>query len=544
MKRLHRRVFLRGLGGACVATPFLGSMVERYAKAEGVAVAPPRRLIVMFTHYGCITTRFFPAKSHGPLSPEDLLPTTLKHLAPFANKLLLPRGIRAMNEWTATMVRGQGNDPHTQVVGSYLTCQPVAPNSNDPFSFAEPKFKAMPIGPSLDHVVAQQLSLTGTPMLMNVGGFRDAQPSAISYSAGETLFRGHTTAHEAFGAITGLFTGAPLTADSYAVARGKSVLDVVKDDLATLQRQDMSGADRRKLEDWKELLNQTGQVVSYEQCTTKLASSLGLTEASVAAAGTTDPEHDRLTMPIMGTGLEGADIWSAIATLGAICNANPVILLKYPPNFVFRGLGIDSDSGTLSGRLDNAGMAGPCLPGAVEKLLKIDDFYARKFAYLLQQLDRFEEGEGTVLDNSATVWFQEMSDGAAHNLNNLPIVQVGSAGGYFKTGCAVNVWDGAADLSNGNSESACTPNTPQEIDGISQSTGTDPTVANAPINKYYCALMNALGVKAGEDGFPLVGGGAEVTKFGRYDKTEDFVGGSVNPPMIHDPGEFSALRAT
>jgi hypothetical protein len=50
---------------------------------------------------------------------------------------------------------------------------------------------------------------------------------------------------------------------------------VVKEDLATLQRQDMSGADRRKLEDWKELLNQTGQVVSYEQCTTKLASSLG-----------------------------------------------------------------------------------------------------------------------------------------------------------------------------------------------------------------------------------------------------------------------------
>jgi hypothetical protein len=43
----------------------------------------------------------------------------------------------------------------------------------------------------------------------------------------------------------------------------------------------------------------------------------------VGAAGATDPEHDRLTMPILGTGLEGADIWSAIATLAAICNANP-----------------------------------------------------------------------------------------------------------------------------------------------------------------------------------------------------------------------------
>jgi hypothetical protein len=51
-------------------------------------------------------------------------------------------------------------------------------------------------------------------------------------------------------------------------------------------------------------------------------------------------------------------------------------------------------------------------------------------------------------------------------------------------------------------------------------------------------------VKAGSDGFPAKGGTAEVTKFGMYDKTEDFIGGQVNPPMIHDPGEFDALKAS
>jgi hypothetical protein len=55
--------------------------------------------------------------------------------------------------------------------------------------------------------------------------------------------------------------------------------------------------------------------------------------------------------------------------------------------------------------------------------------------------------------------------------------------------------------------------------------------------------MNALGVKAGADGFPLRGGTAEVTKFGRYDRTEDFIGGTANPAVIHDPGEFTALKA-
>jgi hypothetical protein len=87
-KPLHRRIFLRGLGGACVAAPFLGSLGGRGLRAQ--APAAPRRLIVMFTHYGCLTNRFFPAKSHGELSAEDLAPTSLSALTPYLDKLLLP----------------------------------------------------------------------------------------------------------------------------------------------------------------------------------------------------------------------------------------------------------------------------------------------------------------------------------------------------------------------------------------------------------------------------------------------------------------------
>ena len=144
-----------------------------------------------------------------------------------------------------------------------------------------------------------------------------------------------------------------------------------------------------------------------------------------------------------------------------------------------------------------------------------------------------------MLDNTAAVWFNEMSDGNAHNLNNAPIVQAGSAGGYFKTGWIINVdtaSPGAADLSNGNSMSACTDGTAdQMINGTTQSTGTDPKLANAPINKYFCNLMNAMGVKAGADGFPAKGGSAEVTKFGYSDKTEDFIGGAGRGRRRHDP---------
>jgi len=72
--RLSRRVFLRGAGGALVAAPFLFSVAERRARAQSLtAAATPKRLIVMFTHYGCITNQWFPGKAHGPLTADHRL---------------------------------------------------------------------------------------------------------------------------------------------------------------------------------------------------------------------------------------------------------------------------------------------------------------------------------------------------------------------------------------------------------------------------------------------------------------------------------------
>jgi hypothetical protein len=178
-----------------------------------------------------------------------------------------------------------------------------------------------------------------------------------------------------------------------------------------------------------------------------------------------------------------------------------------------------------------------CIPNAETLIQTVDLYYASKFARLVTLLDGFEESSGTLLDNSAAVWFQEMSDGNAHNLNNLPILQAGGCGGHFKTGQAVNVDDGTPDLHRGNSSYSCDSPPP---DG---NTGTPVELANAPINKYYCNLMNALGVQAGPDGFPMPGGTEEVTHFGRYDRTEDFVGGGTAPAFISDPGGFDDLLA-
>ena len=540
-KPMNRRIFLRGLGGACVAAPFL-STLGAARKAGAQASAPPKRLIIMFTHYGCLTTKWFPKVSHGALTAADLEATTLKPLAPFADKLLVLRGVRSMNEWTSGMVRGQGNDPHTQVAGSALTCQPVTPNSDDPFSFdTATKFNAKPVGPSLDHVIAQQLSPNGEPLFIRVGNANDSPQSAISYKAATTAYPGLGTPTQVYSALTGLFTsGQPMNADTYQSIAGQGVLDLVKTDLETLERMDMSQADRDKLEAWKALLQDTGGVVATAQCSEETATAIGATKMNVDAVKT-QLGQDILMQKITDT-LDGADIYSNVAALAAICNANPIIVLKYPGSYLFRGMGFDIDAHSLSHRLDDANMTGPCVDGVLGMLKQIDDYYMAKYAHLVSMLNSVSEGDGTtVLDNSAAVYMNEMSDGNAHNLNNLPLLQAGGMGGYFKQGWSVNLDGGAADLSQGNSESQCVNG--GQANGVNQGTGTDPKLANAPINKYFCNLMNSLGVKAGADGFAAKGGTAEVTKFGMYDKTEDFIHGGTKPANISSPGEFTQIKA-
>src|SRR5690606_8447010 len=209
--------------------------------------------------------------------------------------------------------------------------------------------------------------------------------------------------------------------------------------------------------------------------------------------------------------------------LNMICDANRVMILAYPGyvRFDWDGLTHDADHHGLSHRNGSAAVGGDCHPGVIDMIAEIDDWYASKYARMVNLFDSITEGEGSLLDNCAAVWIPELSDGNAHNLNNLPIVQAGSCGGYFKTGQSIAVTDNTGGL--GNSEGDCT-------DGdTSVGFGTGSNGGNAPINKYYVALMNAVGCTDGA--------GGKVTEFGVMD-------GTSAEPGINDPGEFESLVAT
>ena len=71
---------------------------------------------------------------------------------------------------------------------------------------------------------------------------------------------------------------------------------------------------------------------------------------------------------------------------------------------------------------------------AKEKLKKIDRFHVEQFAYVIDRMKETQEGESTLLDNSALVLGSGMGDGRVHDYNNLPIVVAGGLNGSLKNG--------------------------------------------------------------------------------------------------------------
>jgi hypothetical protein len=121
------------------------------------------------------------------------------------------------------------------------------------------------------------------------------------------------------------------------------------------------------------------------------------------------------------------------------------------------------------------------VPGWEQMIHEIDVWHAGEFAYLLDRLSMYTEGNGTVLDNSAVVWMNELSHGKDHDFRDLPYVIAGSCGGYFKQGQYLRVSG---------------PNTRGDQD--------------APHNKLLATIMNAVGVPTTRFGDPTYAPAGEL----------------------------------
>jgi hypothetical protein len=506
---MNRRVFLRGIGGAALAAPFLSSLHE--TSASGQAASSPKRLVIFFTHNGCLTDRWFPKVENGALTPDALAGTTLEVLTPHIPKLLFPRGYKSLNQYGST----QTIDPHDQAMGSKLTCALI---NDDTTRYATAE--------SLDHTIAKQINPGGVdPWVLTVGSASSSIKEVLSFSGPGTAFPATSNPTTLYNQLTGLFgkaspggtTTTPMA--DYHVMRGQSIIDLVKDELGRYQKLKMSSADQTRLSDWLDLLRttETGGATPAV-CNSDAATTLGITADTVKAASSGGGFGQGL-----GTAFtSGGDMMMNLMALGMMCDAQRVMILSYPGYVTFNWDGIvhDTDHHGLSHRNGSVAVGGTCKAGVLDMIAQIDNWYAGKYARLVGLLDSIQESDGTLLDNTATMWLQELSDGNAHNLNNLPIIVAGGAGGYLKTGYSVSVETKTVGV--GSSEADCSGT------DTSVGFGTGSNTGNVAINSLYVTLMNAVGCK-GPDG-------GKVTQFGAFD-------GSSATGGITKPGEMASLTA-
>ena len=81
-------------------------------------------------------------------------------------------------------------------------------------------------------------------------------------------------------------------------------------------------------------------------------------------------------------------------------------------------------------------------PAKLEKKRRIDRYHVEQLAYTLKKMAAIKEPEGSLLDNTMLVYGAGISDGNAHNHNNLPILLAGKGGGTIKTGRHIKYKDG------------------------------------------------------------------------------------------------------
>jgi hypothetical protein len=70
----------------------------------------------------------------------------------------------------------------------------------------------------------------------------------------------------------------------------------------------------------------------------------------------------------------------------------------------------------------------------LDQYQRINTWHLAQTAYMLEKMDRIQEGENTLLDNSMVLFGAGMRDGNAHNPHNLPLVLAGRGGGTLVSG--------------------------------------------------------------------------------------------------------------
>jgi hypothetical protein len=406
MNTIDRRTLLKGLG-TVVALPMLERMIPMTALAS-TPTKPIVRSAYLFTVNGMDITHWTPAADGalGTLTP------VLEPLAEVKQHLNVLTGLSQHYAFA----NGDGPGDHARSCACWLTGVQARKTSGADIRN----------GISVDQVAAQHIGhLTKFPSLElgcergAIGGDCDsgyscAYSSNIAWKDETTPVAKEVNPRLVFERLFGNGDD-----DEQGVSLGRrqllkqSILDFISEDASKLKAQ-LGSHDLRKMDEYFTAVREIEERLARFEGTSALAEATGV-KRPVGIPGDYG-EHIRLMGDMM--------------ILAFQCDLTRTCTLMYAndgSNRTFAQIGVPEGHHDMSHHGND--------PVKLAKKRAIDTFHVEQLAYMLKKMQSIHEPTGgTLLDNTLLIYGAGISDGNAHNHDNLPILLAGRGGGNLKTG--------------------------------------------------------------------------------------------------------------
>jgi hypothetical protein len=401
-KAIPRRTFLKGVG-ATLALPLLDGMVPAMA-----AVGDKRatRLSFVYIPNGIIMDKWTPATEGAGFQMTPIL----EPIASYRDQLLVLSGLDCKN---ANPQPGEGGGDHERGSGAFLTgVHPKKTGGAD-----------IQAGTSIDQIAAKELGnqteLASLELTLDfaefVGGcdpgYSCAYTNTISWRSPTTPIPMENNPRAVF---ERLFGSSDTTNPAERIARirkDRSILDAVSQDVARLVT-GLGPTDRRKLTEYLDAVRDVERRIqkAEEQSSQELPSM-----TRPVGIPATFEEHYKLMADLQALAFQ-ADKTRVITFLVAheqSTRAYPEIGIPDPHHPLTHHSG-DQEK--------------------IAKVVQIQTYHAKMFAYFLEKMRSTPDGDGSLLDHMMIVYGGSISDANVHKHEDLPILLVGGGDGSIKGG--------------------------------------------------------------------------------------------------------------
>jgi hypothetical protein len=395
-------MFLRGLGTA-VALPFLDAMTPAFA-----APPPPiRRVAFVYTANGVIMRDWTPVAE----GAEFAFTKTLHPVEAFRDQLLVLTGLTHRNGEAL----GDGAGDHARAGASWLTG--VHPKKTQGADIQN--------GQSVDQMLAKTIGRSTPLPSLELGlqdvrmvggcdsGYSCAYSNTVSWSSPTTPLPYENNPRRVFERLFGDGDTTDPAERATRARQNRSLLDFVLEDAHRL-RPGLGASDQRKLNDYLD---------SVREVERRIQNSEQRDGAQLDLPALARPDG------IPPTFEEHVGLMSDLIAIAFQADLTRVVTLMYSReggNRTYRSIGVPDAHHGLSHHQND--------PARIARLQLIDQHHVAMFARFLEALQRAEDENGTLLDQSMVVYGSSLSDSNAHTHDNLPTLIAGGGGGLLPGG--------------------------------------------------------------------------------------------------------------